>query len=134
MLMLFGIRKEVVRIESYCGVITKHILLANGCEYEVLLATGSIYWSMAQVICKKKFVFSIGSEHLAPWFFTQNGPQTPPPRSLLSFRPEWLYFTSYPTMKNTLLSNWSTCSFQTEIARRGCDVTTNLSENESKRI
>jgi hypothetical protein len=56
-LMLFGIRKEVVRREeSYCGVITKPILLANGCQYEVLLTTGSIYWSMAQVICKR-FVF-----------------------------------------------------------------------------
>lgn len=42
-LMLFGIRKEVVKIESYCGTITEPILLADGCEYEVLLTTSSIY-------------------------------------------------------------------------------------------
>jgi hypothetical protein len=66
-LMLFGIREEVVRIESYCGVITKPSLLTNGCEYKVLLTKCSIYWSMAQVVCKM-FVrlFAIGSEHLAP--------------------------------------------------------------------
>jgi hypothetical protein len=39
-LMLFGIRKEVVRRESYCGVITKPILLANGYEYELVRSIG----------------------------------------------------------------------------------------------
>jgi hypothetical protein len=42
-LMLFGIRKEVVRRECYCGFITKSVLLANGCGYGVLLTTSSIY-------------------------------------------------------------------------------------------
>jgi hypothetical protein len=58
-LMLFGIHKEVVKRESYCSVITKPILLANRCEYKVLLTSSSICWSMAQVICKVRIV--IGS-------------------------------------------------------------------------